>query len=400
MSSTFSAQEPALGYYYQIIRGLVLLLYENKMTNPCLSFECLDDIAIEDEGSVKSGKTELYQAKLHITPTQMTDRSTDFWKTIRVWSEGINDGSFNPSTTIFTLVTTASISEDSFLNLFFSDKDEDRKTILTTMEAIATEISNKSNKAGYEAFSKLTEEQKQDLINNIRIHDSNVSIDDTMEQLRYKLELSAASSALESLIDSVMGWWFRNSVDMLQSDTKRTITKAAVNNYIQACRDQIRADALPDEFYEKVEIDDTALEESRDKTFVRQLSIVDATKREKKSAISDYKRAYGQRSKWLRDGRVTQSEYDSFDADLQEGWNSRFELMQDETEGQDEDERKKAGHAFYRKNYVEAQYPLPLFRNKASLYITKGSYQMLSNDKTIGWHPDYKDLLNDDETVE
>lgn len=370
------------------------------MTNPCLSFECLDDIAIEDEGSVKSGKTELYQAKLHITPTQMTDRSTDFWKTIRVWSEGINDGSFNPSTTIFTLVTTASISEDSFLNLFFSDKDEDRKTILTTMEAIATEITNKSNKAGYEAFSKLTEEQKQDLINNIRIHDSNVSIDDTMEQLRYKLELSAASSALESLIDSVMGWWFRNSVDMLQSDTKRTITKAAVNNYIQACRDQIRADALPDEFYEKVEIDDTALEESRDKTFVRQLSIVDATKREKKSAISDYKRAYGQRSKWLRDGRVTQSEYDSFDADLQEGWNSRFELMQDETEGQDEDERKKAGHAFYRKNYVEAQYPLPLFRNKASLYITKGSYQMLSNDKSIGWHPDYKDLLNDDETVE
>ena len=36
MSSIFSAKEPALGYYYQIIRGLVLLLVENGTKNPCL----------------------------------------------------------------------------------------------------------------------------------------------------------------------------------------------------------------------------------------------------------------------------------------------------------------------------------------------------------------------------
>ena len=395
MSSTFSAKEPALGYYYQIIRGLVLLLVENRMASPCLSFECLDDIAIEDEGNVA-----LYQAKLHIKPVQLTDRSTDFWKTIRVWSEGIKNGCFNPSVTIFTLITTASIPEGSFLNLFFSDKEEDRKKIIATMESIATETTNKENKPGYDAFSALTEEQKQTLIGNIRITDSNVSIDDTMEQLKYRLELSAPIGALDSFIDSVLGWWFRNSVDMLQAGTKQTISKAAVNNYIQACRDQIRADALPDEFFEKVEIDDAALEESKDKTFVKQLTLVDATKREKKTAISDYKRAYGQRSKWLRDGRVAQGEYDSFDANLQEEWQSRFDMMLDDTEGQSEEERRKAGHAFYRENYVAPQYQLPLFRNNASLYITKGSYQMLSNDKSIGWHPDYKDLLDDDETLE
>lgn len=395
MLSTFSAKEPALGYYYQIIRGLVLLLVENRMASPCLSFECLDDIAIEDEGNVT-----LYQAKLHIKPVQLTDRSTDFWKTIRVWSEGIKNGCFNPSVTIFTLITTASIPEGSFLNLFFSDKDEDRKKIIATMESIATETTNKENKPGYDAFSALTEEQKQTLIGNIRITDSNVSIDDTMEQLKYRLELSAPIGALDSFIDSVLGWWFRSSVDMLQAGTKQTISKAAVNNYIQACRDQIRADALPDEFFEKIEIDDAALEESKDKTFVKQLTLVDATKREKKTAISDYKRAYGQRSKWLRDGRVAQSEYDSFDANLQGEWQSRFDMMLDDTEGQGEEERKTAGHMFYRENYVAPQYQLPLFRNNASGYITKGSYQILSNDKTIGWHPDYKDLLSDDETVE
>lgn len=395
MSSTFSAKDPALGYYYQIIRGLVLLLGETRMVSPCLSFECLDDIAIENDD-----KVDLYQTKLHITPAQLTDRSTDFWKTIRVWSEGIKDGSFNPFTTIFTLITTASIPEGAFLSLFSSNKEENRKTILTTMEAIATEITNKSNKAGYEAFSSLTAEQKEALISHIHISDSNVSIDDTMEQLKYRLELSAPSGVLDSFVDSVLGWWFRRGVDMLQSREKQTISKTVANNYIQACRDRIRADALPDEFYDKVEIDDAALEESKDKTFVKQLSLVDATKREKKTAISDYKRAYGQRSKWLRDGRVAQQEYDSFDANLQEEWQSRFDMMLDDTEGQSEEERRKAGHAFYRENYVAPQYQLPLLRNNASLYVTKGSYQMLSNDKTIGWHPDYKDLLDDDETLE
>lgn len=394
MSSTFSAKEPALGYYYQIIQGLVLLLEENRMTNPRLSFECLDDIAIEN-----ADKVELYQAKLHITPAQLTDRSTDFWKTIRVWSEGIKDGTFNPRTTIFTLITTASISDNSFLNLFMSGKEEDRNKILTMMETIAIETTNETNKPGYDAFSKLTEEEQKELINNIRINDANVSISDTMAQLKYRLELSASSSTLDSLVDSVVGWWFISAVNMLQSDTKQTISKAKANNYIQSCRDQLRADALPDEFYENVEIDDAALEESKDKMFVKQLSLIDATKREKKAAISDYKRAYGQRSKWLRDGRITQQEYNTFDADLQEEWQSRFDLMLDETEGKGNEERKNAGHAFYRKTYVSPQYTLPRFR-EASLYITKGSYQILSNDKTIGWHPDYKDLLDDDKTVE
>ena len=395
MSSTFSAKEPALGYYYQIIRGLMLLLNEHRMVKPCLSLECLDDIAIEDKGTV-----EVYQAKLHIKQTRITDRSPDFWKTIRVWSEGIKDGTFNSDTTIFTLITTASLPEDSFLYLFFSDKEDDRKRILTTMESISAETSSKTNLLGYKAFAALTEQQKVKLINNIRIHDSKVSIDDTMIQLRNRLEVSAPSRSLDSFVNTVMGWWFCSCVDMLQSDGKETISKEMVNNYIQACRDQLRADALPDEFYDKVEVDDVTLEESRNKTYVKQLEIIGATKRERKSAISDYRRAYGQRSKWHRDGRVSQSEYDCFDANLYEEWKSRFELLLDDTEDKSEIERKEAGHKFYRGNYVSPQYNLPLFRNKASLYITKGSYQLLSDEKIIGWHPDYDKLLDEDETVE
>lgn len=393
-TTTFSAKQPALGYYYQILRGLVLLLGENTMKKPELSFECLDDISITDGREV-----DLYQTKLHIRKAQLSDRSTDFWKTIRVWSQEIKDGLLNPEETIFTLITTANVSEDSFISLFKTRKAEDRKTIFSTMETIATETSSDTNMLGYKAFGELSEEQKRLLVKNIVIVDSEVSVEDTLNELERLLELSAPSSALNDFIEKIVGWWFLRSVKMLLSAGTQRISRESLKNQIDSLRDQIRADALPEDFYAAVEVSDDELTESESKTYIKQLSLIDATKREKRAAISDYRRAYGQRSKWLRDGRVNQEEYDVFDSNLCDDWNQRHGLLEDKTEGIDDAGRKDAGHEFYRSFYVDPQHTMPSFKNKG-LYITKGSYQMLSDFIKIGWHPNYKKLLENDETVE
>lgn len=394
MSTTFSAKEPALGYYYQIIRGLVLLLDEDRMESPSLSFECLDDISIENEE-----ETDLYQLKLHVSTAQLTDRSADFWKTIRVWSEGIADGTYIPKRTIFTLITTASRSADTFINKFGSNDKKDLETILTSMETISLETDNSTNEKGYNAFRSLGEDQKKRLIKNIRIVDADLSIEETMSALRKRLEFSAPSKFLDQFIKGVVGWWFIEAVKILASKTNDSLSRESVLNQINTLRDQIREDALPDDFFYEENVSDSELKESLSEVYVKQLGLVDATDREKRAAISDYQKAYGQRSKWLRDGRVTQADYDKFDAELHYDWKSRFELMQDLTENKSEDDCTQAGHKFYRDFYVNPKHTMPSFKNKGS-NISKGSYQMLSNKKEVGWHPDYKEKLSDDETVE
>ena len=396
MPTQFSAKQPAVGYYYQIIRGLVLLLTENRIPHPVLSFEELDDISIEGGDMV-----DVYQTKYHQNKeTDTTDRSSDFWKTIRVWSEGILNGSLDPNKTIFTLITTASISDSSFIHMFHTHNDENERAILSKMETISMEDSNDMNIKGYQAFNRLTDQQKKALLHNIYIVDSNVSIEDTLAELKRILQYSAPSSDLDSFIESIMGWWFINSVDtLLSSGSSSTISHDALSNQIQSTRELFRADALPDDFYEAVEVSEDEMNESESKTYVKQLSMIDATNKEKRSAISDYKRAYGQRSKWLRDGRVTQNEYDKFDSDLRDDWDSRFGLIQDECEGKNEEEKCQKGHEFYRDFYVAPKHNMPTFKNKGS-YITKGSYQMLSDESTVGWHPDYKTILENNENVE
>jgi hypothetical protein len=96
---------------------------------------------------------------------------------------------------------------------------------------------------------------------------------------------------------------------------------------------------------------------------------------------------------------VTQNEYDKFDSDLRDDWDSRFGLIQDECEGKNEEEKCQKGHEFYRDFYVAPKHNMPTFKNKGS-YITKGSYQMLSDESTVGWHPDYKTILENNENME
>jgi hypothetical protein len=102
MDSIFSANEPSLGYLYQIRYGLLLIVSElNPEAN--LLIEKIDDISIERPDSL-----DVYQTKLHINSVaNLTNASSDLWKTIRVWSEGIINNQIDPNNCLFNLITTA-----------------------------------------------------------------------------------------------------------------------------------------------------------------------------------------------------------------------------------------------------------------------------------------------------
>src|SRR6056297_2557787 len=119
--SEFAAREPSLGYFYQIRYGLYLLLSNRTIHNPILRIESLDDIEIETPN-----ETEIFQTKLKIkSKANLTNSSVDFWKTVRVWADNINNKRIDPQKTIFTLITTEKVSEDSFLKTIQDDLKSD-----------------------------------------------------------------------------------------------------------------------------------------------------------------------------------------------------------------------------------------------------------------------------------
>lgn len=204
----FSAKEPSLGYYYQIRYSLYLLLREKVKDNPSIRLEDLDDIVLNDIDG-----TNLYQTKLHINSVaNLSERSSDFWKTIRVWSEAILNNLVDVDNTIFTLITTAKATPDSFISKLTINSVQTRIGILESMQNICKEQNNQTNQKGYSAFLNLSSEQQIKLINNIYIIDASLSIEETLKAIKEELKYSAPVGKINSFIEKIEGWWFQQCI--------------------------------------------------------------------------------------------------------------------------------------------------------------------------------------------
>jgi hypothetical protein len=389
-TANFSAQEPSLGYYHQIRYSLYLLLKSKDRDNVYLKLENLDDIVIED-----IDRTDLYQTKLHINSVaDLTDRSADFWKTIRIWSESILSNRVDINNTIFTLVTTANIGDGSFIQNFKVNFDRpDLNNTLSKMQQISNEQTNETNKKGYEAFNRLTLEQKTRLLENIRVIDASLSIESTLSAIKNELKFSAPVGKIDVFLERLEGWWFQQCITMLCKDKESLQTRELLQKMTDI-RDTFQQDNLPDDFADPININENDLPEYEDRMFVRQLKLIAIKNKMLRDAISDFRRAFDQRSRWLREELTNISEYDYFDKQLFDHWNTIFAIVKDDCEEVSDDiELERIGRNFYKRYYIERVPPYKIRDKFHAEYLTRGSCHILADNKKIGWHPNFETLL-------
>lgn len=386
----FSAREPSLGYFYQIKYALLILLtYSKELDNPKIRIENLDDIEIEDVNTL-----QLLQTKLHIkNKANLTDASVDFWKTIRIWSEHINNGLIDLETTIFNLITTEEIPTSSLLYKFKSNisLDSEILEIIKSLDKISTESSNKTNAKAYLAYQSLSVDNKKSLIKRIRILDNSIGITEINDKIKKELIYSTYPSSLDAFLEILEGWWFAKSIDNLTSRID-SIGSSELQLKIANISDSFQADNLPNHFSVQLEITDEDVENLKERNFLKQLDLIkiNANSRTLKRAISDFRRAFEQRSKWLRLQLLNPDEEEQYDVKLYDYWQNIFDIMCDEAEEKNIEEVIELGRGFYMEQFAKTCPQIKIREKFNEDYLTRGSYQMLSDSKKIGWHPNYK----------
>jgi hypothetical protein len=133
-NSIFDATNSALGYIYQVRYALLAAL--------------------------KKIPEALLQTKYHGTPGNITNRSPDIWKTLRVWIEPHNNQIINYSKSSLFLITTEKPKKNT-LAYYLSEKIEKRniEKAVEELTSIAETTPSKDNKAGYDAFNSLSAAQ-------------------------------------------------------------------------------------------------------------------------------------------------------------------------------------------------------------------------------------------------
>lgn len=161
----YSASEQSLGYLYQSRLALLRLMELSEDTAVFLEKD--DDLDFVD----MEGRKSLSSLKHKAAGDRLTDLSTDFWKSVRIWLVRYKRDGRSASNLRFFLLTTGMVSDGSFLKVFLPTQggmDDETKTLAEQAEEALSR--SKSDFIGdiAEEFNELTLTEKHDFLARIR----------------------------------------------------------------------------------------------------------------------------------------------------------------------------------------------------------------------------------------
>jgi ribonuclease D len=201
----FDATASMLGYLYQARYALYLSLRKiREVTDPdefFVSIEKLDDIAFESGGNA----VELLQTKYHGTVGNLTDRSPDLWKTIRVWADAIANNTVNLAAISFTLITTQAPPASGLIASLTPGQERNVETIKSALNDIAKETGNATNAAAYSAYDSLADWQKDQMIRAINILCRSENIIDLADLIKKELRTTVEKKFEDAFLTRLEG---------------------------------------------------------------------------------------------------------------------------------------------------------------------------------------------------
>lgn len=385
--SSHNASGQMLGYLYQVRYALYLLL---TCENPDhqISLEKFDDVAFDNDGSPK----ELIQLKHHGKAGDLSDASTDLWRTLKVWIDMIRNGPSLTENTDFLIITTAMVPDNSAADMIKKKKYEKAREILVS---VAKTSQSKTNEKFYKAVIDLDAEMPDllgQLIRHIKITSSTNNIIDVEKRIRTQLRYACRPEHEDFVLERLEGWWFQECVRALASPDPVITNQNQLRNKINEISDQYKADNLPIEFWD-LDVDKDSLK-PKDRIFLQQLELLQCKNKTLQLAIRDYYRAFMQRSSWIREGLVYSNELESYEQRLIDEWEHAYAEMEDELEDYGdsltEEEKIKAGKKLYKEIMNK---DIRIRERVDAFYIMKGTYHDLANRLDVGWHVDFYERL-------
>ncbi|WP_394884765.1 ABC-three component system protein [Clostridium butyricum] len=384
------ASEQMLGYLYQVRYALNLLLKnDDEQAQVCI--EKFDDISFNDDHDVTK---ELIQLKHHTKHYgDLTDSSTDIWRTLKVWIDEIKKTPELLHTTKFTIITTASAPNGTAAYYLKDTTNRNFSEAYEILKRVSQSSKNKTHVSYYKAFEILDESMAKELLKNTFVVDGSNNIIDVENELKREIRYSCLPIYQDLIYERLEGWWFKKSIEALCSDVPVYASQSQVRSYIVSLSNQYTVDNLPidiDDF------DDDELEKMLidNKIFYEQLKLIGIKNGRLKIALRDYYRAFKQRSNWVRNDLLYVNELEDYEKKLIDEWQHCFYAMQDELEeyGDEFEENIKVRNGKELFSQIE-QKDIRIRSKCSDAFVMRGSYHILSNQLKVGWHIDFYERL-------
>lgn len=382
------------GYLLQVKHMLYELI---SLDNRIVSVEKLDDVAIEEGDTV----TAIQLKSVTSSNNPISDRAAVFWKTLYNWCSYVEERLI-PLNSIFRFVIVANTRiELGDIQTRFADahSDQEAKEALDyAKDSLLARISEKS-------FDKLPESYRQyvqylfeesrspvviSIIKNMEFEIHNDSYDHELEEKFCRQLIPPEYS--DVLLTFMLGWVTQKVEIFTKNNKPAYISSEEYRNVLTAQLRAINFNTIlraVSKIPSSIEIDG---ELSCPGTYIRQLNLIEADDTMLLEAATDYLRARNEKVEWARRGIVTDQSFNDYYDSLFRIWNIKRRLFT-------MDDPVKMGNMVYLQ-CQDASLHQKLQGVDTPPFFGNGSLQELANSPAqrprIGWHPNYIDLLNED----
>jgi hypothetical protein len=362
-------------------------LAKNPQVNYVL-IEAADDIVVESDNGIILEQDKYTIQKNH---TPLTDKSVDLWKTIAHWLDLCKSKTIDLNDCCFCIATNK-ILPDDYLIMKISgiNGDKDLEKCIEEIELIASTAS-KTIKSYAEKLIKEKDLLRKILKRIIVCDGKDVSDlnDEIISFFRIPSKLPQ-----ENILNSLKGWIIDLAIEFWRNGEDAKISKESIDNQLltltlNSAREKTSETLKINFHFTKAEIID-----HKERTFVKQISLIKTKHIDEiiNDAINDFLCSQSERKRLLKLGEITSNMITSFDLRLIERWKSIFQRVTKDLDEASTEELKEKGYFIFdsttdHKETINGEIPI-------EYYMTKGSYHRLSDSLEVGWHPNFKNILN------
>ncbi len=372
-----SASGQYYGYSIQPTRQCLRLLL--APAGSVVALEVLDDIdVIQPDKQVIAE-----QAKSGLVTNPISDWSIDLWKTFANWIDAIEKGLLELSDTSFHLYIVQKKKGELADKLKYAHTPEIALNVVAEIKARYETEKPAGCKIYVEKFLSYEPEKLGQLICQF---DYEAGDSDPIKPIVDYLRATVPNVFLENACVAAIGWVKTRTDELIGAGKHPGIKRDDFSDWLSTFCSAINYDHLLTYSAPPPQTSDVESSIPEFPVMMRQLDLIERGYRDKVKAMTDYMQTKATKIKWAEKGLIIEDQFKDFEDRLLNHW----ELSSIKLKSQIALTEIDKGQALY----LECSLLAPKINGKEiPEHFTNGTFQYLSNDQIIGWHPKYKELL-------
>jgi hypothetical protein len=379
--SKYSAPGQYLGYALQPVRLCHHLLH--CPVGAYVSLEHTDDVAIH----YADHRQLLEQTKSALRQNPISDWADDLWKTIANWLNNIKAGEIEPASAMFRIYVTPCHQGDVALALNAAATMDEVRFIT---EQIKVKLSKRKKAPScqdhLQIYLDATDAERFALVSRLVI-DSND--DDPLVPLRGLLELAVPEKLMDRVCSYLLGNAKNRADHLIRTGKPAIISGDEFKKNFQAFMQSNNLPGYLKPLSMPPEPEQVGVIISTRPTFIRQLELIDAKEDHFVRAAGDFLRTSADKVLWAEAGDIFEGALDEWDNDLVR----RHEFVRTEVA---DTHSQHPPQVQGRLTYSRCALLEPtLDGREVPGHFVHGSFNALAEDRRLGWHPDYENMLDE-----